>query len=91
MRQREAQIRNPKKNKPTVDAYYDAILPLEAAIAESASPRASRDSIVRAASQSKRGDGLSVCEKGLVRVRGIHLKFDEAGKLIGAAAGVCVW
>ena len=87
-------LRSPSKCEPSeaiAEVYDEAVLPLEAAIAESASPRASRDSIVRAASQSKRGDGLSVCqEDDLVRVRGIQLKFDQAGKLIGAATGICV-
>jgi len=86
--------RSPYKCDPseaTAEVYDEAVLPLEAAIAESASPNASRDSIVRAASQSKPGDGLSACEKDLVRVRGIQLKFDGAGKLIGAKAGICVY
>jgi len=86
--------RSPYKCEPsdaTAEVYDEAVLPLEAAIAESASPRASRDSIVRAASKSKRGDGLSVCqEDDLIRVRGIQLKFDQAGKLIGATTEICV-
>jgi hypothetical protein len=80
-----------EQNKPTVDAYYDAILPLEAAIAASASPHASRESIVSAASGSRRPDKPGTCmwDKDVVRVRGVGLQFDRSGKLIGATTSDC--
>ena len=51
---------------------------------------ASKDGIVRAASLSKRQDKAFGMEAaGVKRVCGVGLKFDDAGKLVGASISLC--
>jgi hypothetical protein len=67
-----------------------AILPLLAAISSSAEPGASRDSIISAVAQAQYSrEAFCIEDYGVVRVRGIGLKFDSGGNLVGATLTYC--
>jgi hypothetical protein len=70
--------------------FETIILPLLEAISSSARPGASRQSVIHAVAQAQRSrDFFCMEEPGVVRVRGIGLKFDSADKLVGATVAYC--
>jgi hypothetical protein len=72
------------------DQYDSVVLPLIAAISASAEPGADRDSIAGAARKAVHSRGSFCMEQpDVVRVRDVGLKFDQAGRLVGASITHC--
>ena len=66
------------------------VMPLIATIASSAQSGATKESIVADVSRADLTNyNFCIEDRGVVRVRGIGLKFDESKKLVGATATYC--
>jgi hypothetical protein len=73
------------------EVYDEALLPMMAAIAASADPRATQSSIVAAARGANRHSNQFCMDgPGVVRVRNVGLRFDAGGRLTGATTSMCV-